>query len=218
MFCARSILVIATCTLLLNGCEPGRSPIRDSGPRDHSISQDARGRDLVLPDGPADGTDATSAEKDASLEDAGPPLDARIADAPASPDTRAADALARDAKQPTSDLRASPDTGSLADVSLDKRDARSIGKDSGFSPPDAWGWVKDYRLPDGAAPACTTADIDPLLRCVQRNCPILSSVIPCALQTCNSEILALPKDCRSCILSLATGDVKTIVNSCVIGS
>ena len=66
-------------------------------------------------------------------------------------------------------------------------------------------------------PACTMADIAPILSCVMMNCPDYDAT--CIVQNCWQSFLELPADCRNCMLAngidaISSGNYLEILEKC----
>lgn len=67
---------------------------------------------------------------------------------------------------------------------------------------DALPYTTHHEADPGACePACTADDVDPLVACMDRECPDVGvgDVISCALEHCGAEVDALPGPCLTCI-------------------
>jgi len=69
-------------------------------------------------------------------------------------------------------------------------------------------------------PACTTAESDPLLACMDTNCPGVPAgeVASCALDHCRAEFGALNAICVNCIVANIGKEVSEIIDLCKSGS
>ncbi len=69
-----------------------------------------------------------------------------------------------------------------------------------------------------AAPACTSAQLDPLVACTQQNCPGASGgdLVTCATKSCATQAAALAGPCGDCIKAgvLAGSRVADLVTAC----
>ena len=96
------------------------------------------------------------------------------------------------------------------DVTTVKNTLREKGYGANYS-------VTDNSEPEIIPPSCTETDLSPVLACYMSNC--MGNTDPtCVVTNCWGEMLALPAECRNCLLGEGiggiTGDITELLGNC----